>query len=66
MGKWSKEMVTGRKPRGTVKRWLQTVRRSRDQGDYGGNWGQEDWNCESRGRGLHEEMVTITEIKGGN
>lgn len=23
-------------------------------------------NCESRGRGLHEEMVTITEIKGGN
>ena len=32
----------------------------------GGNWEQEDWNCESRGRGLHEEMVTITEIKGGN
>ena len=32
----------------------------------GGNWGREDWNCESRGRGLHEEMVTITEIKGGN
>ena len=33
MGKWSKEMVTERKPRGTVKRWLKTVRRSRDQGD---------------------------------
>ena len=32
MGKWSKEMVIGRKPRGTVKRWLKTVRRSRDQG----------------------------------
>ena len=32
----------------------------------GGNWEQEDWNCESRGRGLHEEMVTIMEIKGGN
>ena len=32
----------------------------------GGNWEQEDWNCESRGRGLHEEMVTITEIKGRN
>ena len=32
----------------------------------GGNQEQEDWNCESRGRGLHEETVTITEIKGGN
>ena len=32
----------------------------------GGNRGQEDWNCESKGRGLHEGMVRITEIKGGN
>ena len=32
----------------------------------GGNQEQEAWNCGSRGRGLHEETVTITEIKGGN
>ena len=58
-------MVTGRKSRGTVKRWL------KEKWDLGLGRQMVETGSKKIGTvraeegGLHEEMVTITEIKGG-